>query len=134
MTLNPRKTRLVLSLLTHDTVEAAAKAASVPLRTAMGWLHGDPAFARALAVQRGRVLAGAANLLTAAATDAARALRDIATGEESVFARLQAANMILSHASRFAELADLEARLTELEARAERDAADRTSSSGGLPS
>jgi hypothetical protein len=108
---------LIAALASGATVQAASVAAGVAERTTYRRLE-DPAFRRRFSAVRGEMLARAVGLLADASTKAVTTLTSLLEGEsESV--RLSAAKSILELGPRLRESTELEARINQLEARAE---------------
>jgi hypothetical protein len=103
----------IAALLSQPTLEAAATAAGVSLRTLKGWLH-LPEFAAEYAAARRLVLEGSVARLLAATG------RAVETLERNLDAdrpgdQIRAAVAILEHAHKGVEVLDLEARIATLE-------------------
>jgi hypothetical protein len=114
-TLSARQEKALLALLTHPTVEQAAHAASVGLRTLWTWLK-DPAFAEAYRAARREAVSRALARLQQGVSNAVSTLQAITADETAPTpARVSAAKIILELAVKSVELEDLEARLSTLE-------------------
>jgi hypothetical protein len=107
---------LLLVLACGASVEAAAKQAQLTERTVYRRLK-DPAFKRALAEVRADMLQRTAGALTAAATEAVRTLVGLLAGKEPAAVRLGAARAVLEIGIKVREVADLEQRVLDLEAK-----------------
>jgi transposase-like protein len=110
---------LALALATGQTLRAAAQTAGVGERTATRrWT--DAAFRRRVGELRGEMTARAAGRLVEGMTAAADKLRQLVDAADERVA-LAAAKELLAAAVRIREATELEERLAELEARAQRD-------------
>lgn len=107
--------KLLLALACGATVEAAAKQCALTDRTIYRRLN-DPAFKARLADLRGDMVRRCAGMLTAAAGEAVRTLLSLQGGSTPPATRLGAARAILELGLKVREVAELEARMTELEA------------------
>src|SRR5262249_19545356 len=108
-----RQEALVAALLTEPTHQAAAAAAGVSEATLRRWLH-RPAVRAACREARRRVVEDAGARLQQACGEAVEALRrNLACGNPR--AEVRAAQIVLEQAVRGVELADLLARVEELE-------------------
>jgi len=107
---------LVVALATGCTVEEAARQAHMSVATAHRRL-GEPAIRAAVNEARREVWAAALGRLVAATTAAADTLRSLLDSPMDQ-CRVAAARSILEHAAKGLELADIEARIAALEARA----------------
>ncbi len=119
MTVNSRKTRraeaLIVALLSHDTIAAAAKAAKVSEATALRWMQ-DDAFQRDYRAARRNVVEQSLATIQAATTEAVEALRRNLNCERPSV-EVAAAQAIIGHAVKGVELIDLDERLAALESR-----------------
>lgn len=108
---------LVVALASGKTIKDAAAAAGVSETTAKRRVKAA-GFRRRVADARGQMIAAAAGQLAANMTAAADALVAL-LADPDANVRLKAADKVLSHAVRTAELVDLECRVQELERAAE---------------
>jgi hypothetical protein len=112
---------LLMALACGATVENAARQAGVSPRTAYRRLA-DAAFRQRLQTLRGDMVSRTAGTLTAAASEAVRTLLELMKNPTSSAVRLGAARAVLEIGMKLREMADLEARLAELEQRIETNA------------
>ncbi len=105
----------IVALLTHPSVDAAARAINVAPTTLMRWLN-DPEFDTAYrAARRAAFRQSIARLQqgsTAAATTKLKMMIDPSTPAS---VRVRAAECVLDHAAKAIEIEDIEARVAELE-------------------
>jgi hypothetical protein len=105
----------IAAILSHDSIEAAAKATGVSANTLLRWMK-EPKFEAALSAARFTMFQYAMGRLQNAATDAAEMLIGLMKDKKSpLTVRLNAAQMILQHAKRAAKAEDLEGRIKDLE-------------------
>ena len=109
-----KQEQFIAELLSHPTVEAAAKAVGIGHVTAWRWLK-DPAFAQRYREATRETVRHAAALLQGAAREAVATLRDIQTNGTSEAARVSAARTILEMAFKAADVEDIQQRLDALE-------------------
>lgn len=108
--------RIVLALLAAGNVRAAAQTAGVSERTIRARLK-EPDFDKLLTEIKSQAVQAATSALSDSMGEAVAVLRDVMTDTDNAAAvRLQAASEILRQALRFYSLADLEARISALEA------------------
>jgi hypothetical protein len=105
-----KQEQFIAALLSHSTVEAAAKVVGIGNVTAWKWRQ-DPAFVK----QYREAMHQAAGLLQGAAREAVETLRAILSKAESEAARVSAARTILDMALKAADLEDVQQRLDALE-------------------
>lgn len=113
--LTPRQVRFVAALWTSPSIEAAAKATNVSVRTARRWLKLPPVL-EALRKEQAETLAAVTRQAVGAMPGALQTLVEI--HEDAATppgARVSAARAVLESSLRFAETVDLEARVTALE-------------------
>lgn len=114
--ITPAQTRTIAALLTHRTIEEAAKAAGVTPRTITRWLE-NRNFCFHLAGAEANVIDQATRQLIALQGDAIQTMAGIMDdGKVSPAVRLRAAQAILDTVIRLRELRNVEARLLALEA------------------
>jgi hypothetical protein len=106
--------RLITALLSHPTVEAAAKSISVADTTVWRWMQ-RPEFQAAYAKARRECMRQVTAKLQEASGEAVEALREIQRGGESESARVSAARTILEMAIKAADIEDIQQRLDALE-------------------
>jgi len=112
----PRKLNgFIAAMLSHSSVEDAARAAGISRVTAWRWLK-DPAVQARLREARKDAMNAAMVRLQDAAAGAVDCLCEVQREGESESARVSAARCILEQALRAAEVGDLEERLAKLEA------------------
>src|SRR5215469_17787640 len=104
----------IAAMLSHSSVEDAARAAGISRVTAWRWLK-DPAVQARLREARKDAMNAAMVRLQEAASGAVDCLCEVQKEGESESARVSAARCILEQALRAAELGDLEERLAKLE-------------------
>ena len=107
---------LIAALACGATVDAAAKAANVSVRTVHRRLR-DDAFRRRLAEARGDMVRRTAGALTAASQEAVRTLLVLQREPTPATVRLGAARAVLELGIKIREMAELEERLQEVERR-----------------
>lgn len=108
--------RIVLALLAAGNVRAAAQTAGVSERTIRARLK-EPDFNKLLTEIKSQAVQAATSALSDSMGEAVAVLRDVMIDTDNAAAvRLQAASEILRQALRFYSLADLEARISALEA------------------
>lgn len=114
-TLQPKQLKAITALLTHPTIRDAAKECNISEPTLWRWLR-EAAFQTAYRQARRQLVEQAMGELQAACTEAAATLRrNLTCGMANV--EVSAAKTILDQAVKAVELADMEARLEELERR-----------------
>ena len=106
--------QLIGALLTHPSIEAAARAVGIGEVTAYRWMR-DPEFIRQYREVRREGLRQTTARLQIAAAEAVTALAEIQRSGESESARVAAARAILEHAMRAVDLEDVQQRLDEIE-------------------
>src|SRR5437899_1053460 len=117
--LTAKQEAAVAALLTHPTIDGAAKACSVSDVTLHRWLL-QPVFADAYAVARRQAVEAAIGLLQKACGGAVAVLVQImADTTKPGSVRISAARSVLDYAFKGAELLDLEVRLQTLEVAAQ---------------
>jgi hypothetical protein len=120
----------VLALLAAPTVKAAARKVGVTEKTLRTWMR-IPEFAALLHEARQQSFAHGLARLQAATGEAADLLRQTVTSHKGAPPlRLKAADLILAHSVRAAELTELRERLEALEAQL---ASHRAAGTGGPP-
>lgn len=113
--LSTKQHAALVALLNEPTLGAAAQEAGCTEQTLRRWLR-QPAFAAAYRRARQQALAQAVGGLHAVAGEAVRTLRSAMAGPNPADA-VRAAEAVLAHAFRSAELVDLADRMDELERR-----------------
>jgi HEAT repeat protein len=108
--------QLLMVLACGATVEAAAKQVDLTDRTIYRRLK-DPDFKRRLVEVRAQMVQRAAATLTAAASEAVKTLVGLLNSQEPAPVRLGAARAILEIGIKMREVADLEQRVLDLEAK-----------------
>ena len=121
MAQHPRGKRKIAAecLLSGSSATDAAAAAGISRGTLWQWSKDDPAFLEYMRTGTDAALATAARRLKASADDAVTVMIDIMNngGGHGATARLRAAEAVLTHGARLAELVDIMARIDALEAR-----------------
>jgi hypothetical protein len=110
-----KKDSAVLALLTARSVEEAARATNVPVRTLYRWMK-EPAFKAAYRAAKreayGQAIARLHQMASAAVSTVGKVMVDPATPPAT---KVRAADSILNHTAKAIEIEDIEARVTELE-------------------
>jgi hypothetical protein len=110
-----KKEEAVVALLTHRTLEEAARAIEIAPNTLLRWMK-DPEFAAAYREARRLAYGQSIARLQQAASAASSTLLKIMVDTNSPpSCRLRAADSVLSHAAKAIELEDIEARVAALE-------------------
>jgi AcrR family transcriptional regulator len=113
--LTPKQERAVFELLSHPTLEDAAKAAGVNKTTLWRWLQDKDFHSAYMSARRESVKQSIARLQRYT-SEAADTLHEVMTNKSaSDFARVGAAKAILDYAIKAVEIEDLAERVTELE-------------------
>lgn len=107
------KAAVALALASGRTVKQAAAEAGVGQRTIFRWLR-SPSFNRRVARYRAELVKTAAGQLADTLTKAIGTLRHL-LADDSPTIRLRAADLLLSHAVKVGDQADVHQRLEELE-------------------
>ena len=113
--LTPKQRAAITALLTHTSKTAAAKAVGVNRSTLARWER-DPDFTAALREAEGRVIFDISRRLSVLARQAVDTLGAAMRGEANAGQRA-AANAVVTHLLKVRELATVEERLQEMEAR-----------------
>ena len=113
--LTPKQLRAVESLLTTGDKSQAAELAGVKRQTIYKWLK-QPEFQQALREAEAEALQSLSQALARLGSKAADTL-DKSMDADSDQVRLRAADIVLNRLLQLRELVDLDARITELEAR-----------------
>jgi phage shock protein A len=114
--LSPLELRFVDLSATGETMEVMASALGVCTRTLRRWKK-RPEVASAIRERTSEAMALARATLAAAANRAARELDRLATSAEPDHARIAACKAVIENAAKFAQVEELQQRLTEIEAR-----------------
>lgn len=115
--LSPLQQDVVLALVDHRTVMAAAKAAGVSRSTVYNWLEKEPEFRRAVGQARAQVFEAGLDTINAAFEKAVRKLEDcLEHGSSSI--RLKAAVAICRLGMELRRDYEREGQIKELEERA----------------
>lgn len=106
-------------LLSGASATDAAAAAGISRVSLWRWSKDDPEFLEYLRTGTDAALASATRRLKASADDAVGVMLDVMNtgGGHGAMARLRAADLILQHGARLAELVELTERIDALEAR-----------------
>jgi hypothetical protein len=114
-----KKEEAIVALLTHRTIEEAARSVGVATKTLLRWQK-DPEFDAAYRAGKraayGQSIARLHHLSSAAVSTLGKVMLDSATPPAT---RVRAADSILAHTAKAIEIEDVEARVTELERAAE---------------
>jgi hypothetical protein len=115
--LTPTQARAIAALMTAGSIGEAAKAVKVGERTLRRWLAEDAGFVAALDAAQRQALDAVVRRLTSLSVAAGGVLARV-MGDESASssARVRAADIVLGRFVQLRELAQLEERLTALEA------------------
>jgi transposase-like protein len=117
--LGHKKEAAIAALLSQRSVEDAARACDIPVRTLYRWMK-EPEFDAAYRAARRHAYGQSISRLqqgsTAAATTLLKVMVDPATPAST---RVRAAEAVLSHAEKAIEIEDIDARLRDLERAAE---------------
>jgi hypothetical protein len=117
--LGGKKEAAILALLTSRSIEEAARAADVPLRSLYRWLK-EPEFSAAYReAKRAAFTQAVARLQQGTGAAAAVMLKLMADPGTPASTRLRAADCVFTHAKNAIELEEVEARVTALEQAAE---------------
>jgi hypothetical protein len=114
-----KKEEAIVALLTHRTIEEAAKALDVATKTLLRWMKApefDASYREAKKASYTQSIARLHHLSSAAVSTLGKVMLDSATPAAT---RVRAADNILAHAAKAIEIEDLDARLRELEEGAE---------------
>jgi len=114
-----KKEDAIAALLTHRTVEEAARSLNIASKTLLRWMKEpefDAAYRAAKRAAFGQSIARLHHLSSAAVSTLGKIMLDAATPPST---RVRAADSILDHTTKAIEHEDIDARLRELEADAE---------------
>jgi hypothetical protein len=117
--LTPKQEAAILALLTARSVEEAARAVGVPIRTLYRWLndpHFDKSYRRSKRAVFGQAISRLQQGAAAAATTMLKLMVDAAVPAST---RLRAADCVFGHAKNAIEIEEIEARVAALEQAAE---------------
>jgi len=110
-----KKEEAILALLTHRTVEDAARACNKRTRTLYRWLR-EPEFKAAYSEARRTAFSQSlARLQQASSAAVSTLLKVMVDGAAPASARVRAAATVLDHTAKATELEDLEERLAAVE-------------------
>jgi hypothetical protein len=109
-----KQEQLIAALLSHPTIEAAAKSVGIADKTAWRWMK-LPEFQATYREARREAMRQTTARLQEAATEAVDALRQVQRAGESESARLSPARTVLEQAFKAVDLEDVQARLETLE-------------------
>jgi transposase-like protein len=114
-----KKEQAIIALLSHRTIEEAARAIGIVPNTLLRWMK-EPEFEAALRVAKraafGQAIARLHHLSSAAVSILGKVMMDPTTPPAT---KVRAADSILNHTAKAIETEDIEARLAELERAAE---------------
>lgn len=114
-----KKEEAIVALLSHRTLEEAARAVGVAPNTLLRWQQ-EPEFDKAYRKARRAVFGQSTARLQQASNAAVSAVLKIMIDQNApASTRLRAADLVLSHAAKAIEIEDIEARVSELEGSAE---------------
>ena len=114
-----KKEDAIIALLSHRSIEEAAKACNTPARTLYRWLTEDDFDAAYRAARRKAFGQSIARLQQGAAAAATTLLKVMIEPGTPPSTRVRAAESVLAHAAKAIEIEDIDARLSELERAAE---------------
>jgi transposase-like protein len=110
-----KKEEAIVALLTHRTIEEAARSIGVDPKTLLRWMK-EPEFDKAYRAAKraafGQSIARLHHLSSAAVSTLGKIMLDSATPPAT---RVRAADSILDHTTKAIEIEDIDARLSELE-------------------
>jgi hypothetical protein len=109
-----KQEQLIAALLSHPTIEAAAKSVGISDATAWRWMK-TTEFQAAYRQARREAMRQTTARLQEAAAEAVDALREVQRSGESESARVSAARTILEQSIKAADLEDVQMRLEGLE-------------------
>jgi hypothetical protein len=117
--LTPKQEEAIIALLTNPSVEHAARAVNIGLRTLYRWQQ-EPAFEKAYRKARRDAFGqGTARLQQMSSAAVSTVLKIMLDPKTPASTRLRAADMALTHGSKAIEIEDIETRVAELERAAE---------------
>jgi transposase-like protein len=120
-----KKEEAIVALLSHRTIEEAARSLDIAPKTLLRWMK-EPDFDAAYRAARRQAYGQSISRLQQGSTAAATTLLKLMVDPNSPpSCRLRAADSVLSHAAKAIEIEDIDARLRELEAAAEANAGGR---------
>jgi transposase-like protein len=120
-----KKDAAIAALLSQRNIDEAAKSVGISPQTLLRWMK-NPDFNAAYREARRAAFGQATARLQQASSAAVSALLKVIVDPASpASSRVRAADCILDHAKKAIELEDVEARVTELEAAAKRNGAQR---------
>jgi len=110
-----KKEEAIFALLTHRTIEEAARSIGIDPKTLLRWMK-EPEFDKAYRAAKraafGQSIARLHHLSSAAVSTLGKIMLDSATPPAT---RVRAADSILDHTTKAIEIEDIDARLSELE-------------------
>jgi len=118
--LGRKKEEAILALLTHRTIEEAARAVNISAKTLLRWMKErefDAEYREAKKAAFAQSIARLHHLSTAAVSTLGKVMLDTTTPAAT---RVRAADSILAHTARAIETEDLDARIRDLEEGAEK--------------
>jgi hypothetical protein len=116
-----KKEEAIVALLTHRTIEEAARSLNIATKTLLRWMKEpefDAAYRTAKRAAFAQSIARLHHLSSAAVSTLGKIMLDSATPPAT---RVRAADSILGHTTKAIEIEDIEARLRELEAATEQN-------------
>src|SRR5262249_22923202 len=114
--LTPRQEGVAVSLAAGLSIESAARKQGVAAVTVKGWLRDEPALRVRIRWLRAQMTERALGLLLDGMAEAATCLRSLLKSKHEAM-RHKAAESLLTHGAQLGALAELQERVTELEAR-----------------
>jgi transposase-like protein len=110
-----KKEQAIAALLSHRSIEEAARAAGIGVNTLLRWMK-DPEFDKAYRKARRTAFGqGTARLQQASGVAVSTVLKIMLDQHAPASTKLRAADMVLTHGAKAIEIEDVEARVSELE-------------------
>src|ERR1039457_1485481 len=114
-----KKEQAITALLSHRSMEEAARAAGIGVNTLLRWMK-EPEFDQAYRKARREAFGqGTARLQQASGAAVSSILKIMLDQHAPASTKLRAADLVLSHGAKAIEIEDIEARVAELERAAE---------------
>ena len=114
-----KKEQAIAALLSHRSIEEAARAAEIGVNTLLRWMK-EPEFDKAYRKARRDAFGqGAARLQQASGAAVSTVLKIMLDQQAPASVRLRAADLALSHGAKAIEIEDIEGRVSDLERAAE---------------
>jgi len=110
-----KKEEVIVALLSHRSIEEAARAADIAPNTLLRWLKDKEFDAAYRAARRLAFSQSIARLQQACGAAVSTLLKVMIDTNSPASTRVRAADSVLDHAAKAIEIEDIEARVTELE-------------------